>query len=262
MTGSITKMRTLPFLLLIASLFVPVAGTASTHGEDFSSEQQKAIEGIIQDYILKNPKVILQSIKDMEIRGQHAKALRVKDTLDQRSADLTDDPASHVGGNPDGDITLVEFFDYQCGYCKRVHPTVSKLIKDDGNIRLVYKEFPILGPASVYATRAAIASRLQGKYLKFHNALMKFKGSLSNERVLKLATKVGLDVDKLANDIKENEENTDGVMRLNYDLAKDLDINGTPAFIVGSNVIRGAVDLASLKKAIADARKERKGKGD
>jgi len=248
-------------LTLISIIFLPVPGIASGHDGQFSGDKQKEIEGIIREFILKNPKVILQSIQDMEAREKHVKTQRIQQALADRNADLINDPGSHVGGNPDGDVTLVEFFDYQCGYCKRVHPTVRKLLKEDGNIRFVYKEFPILGPASVYAARAAIASRTQGKYLEFHNALMELKGPLSEERVLKTAKIVGLDAVKLAKDINLQETDADGVIRLNYRLAEELDINGTPAFIVGNKVIRGAVDLAALKKAVANGRKVKKAKG-
>ena len=253
--------RYVPVLLLMAIIFQPLPSLATTHDTQFSADQQKAIEGIIQKYILENPKIILQSIREMEARQQRVKAQQVQQTLADRSKDLIADPNSYVGGNPDGDITLVEFFDYQCGYCKRVHPTVSKLLKEDGNIRFVYKEFPILGPASVYAARAAIASRAQNKYFEFHNALMEFKGPLSKERILKTASMIGLDAIKLAKDVELNETGSDRVMELNYGLAKDLDINGTPAFVVGGTVIRGAADLASLKDAIASGRAEKNAQG-
>ena len=253
--------RYVPVLLLLLTVFLPLSSLATTHEKQFSTEQQKAIENIIQDYILNNPKIILQSIQEMEARQQHVKAQRVQQALADRSKDLVDDPGSYVGGNPDGDITLVEFFDYQCGYCKRVHPTVRRLLEEDGNIRFVYKEFPILGPASVYAARAAIASRAQGKYLEFHNTLMEHKGPLSKAVVLKTAERVGLDSDKLAKDIDLQAADADRVMELNYGLAEDLDINGTPAFVVGGTVIRGAADLASLKDAIANSRAAIKTKG-
>ena len=247
--------------LLILALIVPSAGSATTHSENISAEQKKLIENIIQDYLLKNPEVIIQSIREMEARDRIAKARKVTDTLARRKADLENDPASHVGGNPNGNITLVEFFDYQCGYCKQVFPTIRKLLKDDGNIRFVYKEFPILGPNSVYASRATIAARTQGKYAEFHDALMELKGPLSQARVLKTASIIGLDVDKLVKEIEMNKSTSDRIMKLNYDLADDLNINGTPAFIIGGSVIRGAADLASLKSAIANGRKEKKAQG-
>jgi len=254
-------LRYVSLLLLAGVIFQPFSSLATTHDTQFSVDQQKLIEGIIQNYILENPKIILQSIREMEAREQHAKEQRVQQTLSDRSKDLIADPNSYVGGNPDGDITLVEFFDYQCGYCKQVHPTVSKLLKEDGNIRFVYKEFPILGPASVYAARAAIASRPQNKYFEFHNALMELKGPLSQQRVLKVAETVGIDAIRLAKDIEATQSDSDGVMELNYDLAKDLNINGTPAFIVGNTVIRGAADLVSLKEAIAAGRAEKAAQG-
>ncbi len=254
-------LRHMSTLSLILTVFLSFPSLATTHKTLFSTEQQKAIEDTIRKFILENPETILESIQKMEARQTHVKEQRVQKTLVDRKEDLVNDSGSYVGGNPNGDITLVEFFDYQCGYCKRVHPTVRKLLKEDGNIRFVYKEFPILGPASVYAARAAIASRAQDKYLEFHNTLMEIKGSLSKAVVLKTAESVGLDADKLVRDIELQEADAGNVMKLNYDLAKDLDINGTPAFIVGSTVIRGAADLASLKQAIAIGRAGKKAQG-
>jgi protein-disulfide isomerase len=234
---------------------------AGSHGDAFSAEQQKAIEGMMEKYILENPEVILQSINAMRARQEQAKAHGVREVLKERAKELLHDPNSHVGGNPDGDITLVEFFDYRCGYCKRVHPTVQKLLKSDGNIRFVYKEFPILGPESIFAARAAIAARTQGKYVEFHNALIELRGSFSRERVLKTARDIGLDTDKLVEDIENGKSATDKVFRLNFDLANGLDITGTPAFIVGDSVIRGAADLAALQEAVAAGRAAMKAKG-
>ena len=186
----------LPLILAAMALFAgPVV--AATHGGAFSQDQRKSIEEIVRDYILKNPEIIIQSIRTLRERVSRDQGTRVQNFLKDRRMEVFHDPYSYVGGNPQGDVTLVEFFDYQCGYCKRVHPTVQKLLKEDGNIRFVYKEFPILGPASVFAGRAAIASITQGKYLVFHNAMMALKGPLSERRVIKTARAVGLDTNGL-----------------------------------------------------------------
>jgi protein-disulfide isomerase len=251
----------LAFFSAILMIFAGTESSASSHTEALSDKQQKAVEEIVREYILKNPEIILQSIENMRLRQQHVKSQTIKKTLRERSAELFRDPNSHVGGNPDGNITLVEFFDYRCSYCKRVHPTITKLLKSDGNIRFVYKEYPSLGPESVFAARAAIASRSQGKYVEFHNALIELRGSFAQSRVLKAAQDVGLNVEKLAQEIEDQKAKANKIFRLNYDLAEALDISGTPAFIVGDIVIRGAVELSALKEAIASARTASKANG-
>lgn len=234
---------------------------ASSHESGFTAEQRKAVEGIVRKFIMENPEVILQSIQAMQARADQAKSEGVKKTLAARRQEILHDPDSHVGGNPGGDVTLVEFFDYRCGYCKRVHPTVMELLRADGGIRFVYKEFPILGPESVYAARAAIASRSQGKYVAFHNALIAVQGSLSKARVLQVAKAVGLDVAMLEKEIEDGRATADKILARNFQIAEVLDINGTPAFIVGDRVIRGAADLSALKEAVAARRAANKDKG-
>lgn len=253
--------RHLSALLIATAIFIPATGSASDHNKALSDQQRKGVEVLIQKYIMENPQVILRSITALQVKETQAKEQRAQQTLSQRNKELFNDGKSFVGGNPNGDITLVEFFDYQCGYCKKVHPTVTKLLKEDGNIRFVYKEFPILGPASTYAAKATIASIAQGKYLTFHNALMEVKGALSEQRVLQIAKSVGLNTKKLLSAMTSQGDAADRVMDLNYSLAKDLEINGTPAFIIGNEIIRGAVGMAALKEVVAEARAAKKSKG-
>ena len=243
----------LSFFLAAVSVFSgPVA--AATHGGTFSPDQRKSVEEIVRDFILKNPEIIIQSIQTLQKRDSRAQDTRVQKFLTDRRMEIAYDPYSYVGGNPQGDVTLVEFFDYQCGFCKRVHPTVQTLLKEDGNIRLVYKEFPILGPASVYAARAAIASIVQGKYLDFHNAMMELKGPLTEGRVIKTAKAVGLDTKQLRATMEGQKEETARILQLNNKLAEGLDVNGTPAFVAGDIVIRGAADMGSFKRVISQVR--------
>jgi protein-disulfide isomerase len=150
-------------------------------------------------------------------------------------------------------VTLVEFFDYRCPYCKQVSPSLQALLKEDPKLRVVYKEFPVLGRESVFAARAALAARKQGKYELFHNALMALKGQLGDDIVLKTAGAVGIDVEKLKADMGAPE--IEAQIRRNHELAQALDIRGTPAFIVGTTLIPGAVDVATLRQKIAEARK-------
>ena len=165
---------------------------------------------------------------------------------------LIADPEAPVAGNPEGAITLVEFFDYRCGYCKRVKPTLETLLAENDDLRLVYKEFPILGPESTLAARAALAARAQGGYGPFHTALMEADGALERAHILEIARSVGLDDERLAQDM--DEPAIDALIEGNAALAQDLGIRGTPAFVIGDRVIGGALPIAEFRTAIAAAR--------
>jgi protein-disulfide isomerase len=178
---------------------------------------------------------------------------KAKKALSEKRRELERDRDSPVLGNPNGDVTLVEFFDYRCGYCKQVAGTIQALATEDKQLRIVMKEFPILGKDSVFASRAAVAAQRQGKYASFHMALMNHKGQLTEEAVLKTAASVGLDVDRLRAEM--GREEIDAQLRRNYELAQELQIRGTPAFIVGDELIPGAVDLRTLRRKIAELRK-------
>jgi protein-disulfide isomerase len=176
-------------------------------GKNVSKPDTKAIEKIIRDYLLKNPEIVVEAAEAhrRNVAAQEEKSLR--QTIRARRKDIRHDPDSVVGGNLSGDVTLVEFFDYRCGVCKRVHPIVNQLIKQDGKIRIVYKEWPILGAQSIFASRAAIASRKQGddKYLDFHNRMMAARQALTNDAVFKLAARAGLDPARLKRDMRAPE---------------------------------------------------------
>ncbi len=173
-------------------------------------------------------------------------------TIRDRHAEIYDDPSSPVGGNPRGDVTIVEFFDYRCPYCKQTQPMIETMLKEDSKLRIVYKEFPILGPESVYASRVALAARMQGKYVAFHQAMMNTKGKITEDVILKVAASVGTDIARARKDMDAPE--IAAVIGKNLTLADALDVEGTPAFIVGDKVIPGALDLDELKRLVADAR--------
>jgi protein-disulfide isomerase len=157
-----------------------------------------------------------------------------------------------VIGNPNGDVTVVEFFDYRCPYCKSVAAAFVDLYEKDGKVRLVLKEFPILGPESEFAAKAALAAQKQGKYREFHLAMMSFKGKMTNDDVRQLAAKVGLDVAKLEQDMQDPAI-TETINR-NYALAEALGIKGTPAFIIGNELVPGAITADEMQKRIAAVR--------
>ena len=167
------------------------------------------------------------------------------------------DPVSPVGGNPDGDVTLVEFFDYNCPYCRAAMPMIKRIVDEDPGVRIVYKEFPILGPGSDFAARAALASRRQGEYETFHRALMSYSGSIGEGSMLKIAEMVGLDVAKLMRDMEEPAI-AEAIQR-NLRLAGDLRISGTPSFVAGLDVLRGLVDISTLRRFVEDGRAQTDG---
>ena len=232
----------------VAALMPPVAATAA----EFTPEQRQAIEAIIRDYLTKNPEAMLdarQAAKD-KIEGEaHDKASTV---LATRRHEVFDDPDAPVAGNPKGDATLVEFFDYRCPYCKQVVPAIEALLAEDKQLRFVYKEFPVLGPDSVTAARAALASHKQGKYDAMHRAMMALKGPINEAAVFQLAGSVGVDVDRLKLDMAVPE--IDRMLKANANLAAALDIRGTPGFVIGNEIVPGAISLDALKQLIAAAR--------
>jgi protein-disulfide isomerase len=168
---------------------------------------------------------------------------------------IFNDAASPVAGNPKGDVTLVEFFDYNCPYCRKAAPIIEELARGDPNLRLVFKEFPILGPGSTFAARAALASQKQDKYLAFHNAMMAYPGSIRETSTLEVAANVGLDVARLREDM-EDPAIKQSIDR-NLALAEDLRITGTPSFVAGKEIARGLADLEAMKELIAKARQSK-----
>ena len=172
-----------------------------------------------------------------------------RDTVADR---LVDDRLDPILGNPDGNVTVVEFFDYQCPYCRKVAERLLAMVKRDGNIRLVFKELPILGARSEYAARAALAAKNQGRYLAFHKALMRNTGRLTRKRILSIANSVGVDTNRLRADMQSPE--IDDAIAANRDMARKLGIRGTPTFVVADRTVRGAVPMASIREHVAKAR--------
>jgi protein-disulfide isomerase len=247
-------MRPYIFVLALAHTFLTITLAHPLGAEEVTPEQRKAIEAIIHDYLMRNPDVLVDALREAEAKANSEADVKAAQVLRDRRHEVFDDPATPVGGNPQGDVTVVEFFDYRCPYCKQVHPVIQKLLDQDRKLRFVYKEFPVLGEQSDMAARAALAARLQGKYEPLHNAMMAAKGQITEEVVYRLAGSVGLDVDRLKRDMTDPE--IDRALSANRSLAKALDLRGTPGFVIGDHVIPGAIDLDALKTMVADARKQ------
>ncbi|CAO3414876.1 DsbA family protein [Azospirillum endophyticum] len=250
------KRPALPFLrsallaLPVAALALSAATPAHAQSASFDGNQKAAIEKIVRDYLMEHPEVILQAVDAMQERQKAAEAEQARKALTENKQELLRSPADVVIGNPQGDVTVVEFFDYQCGYCKAVQADTQSLIKGDPKLRFVLKEFPILGPASVIASKAALASRGQGKYVEFHNALMAQRGQLDEAVIMRLAKSVGLDIDRLKKDMESPDVLK--VIAANQTLAEKLNIHGTPAFVFGDELVPGAIKLDDMKR-LADA---------
>jgi protein-disulfide isomerase len=235
-------------LIALIALFVLPAQAA-----EFNDSQKKELGDIIRQYLLDNPEVVRDAMQELERKQQEAEDSARTDTLKSMAAEIFRSKDDLIGGNPNGKVTMVEFFDYNCGYCKRAFPDVMKMIDADKDLKLVMKEFPILGPGSVYAARAALASRQQGKYWEYHMALMAHEGRIDEAVADQIAEASGLDVKKLKADMEADEVNQ--VITRNMQLADSLKIQGTPAFIIDETVIPGAVGyeaLAAVVKQIRD----------
>ncbi len=231
---------------LLSPLEVRAAGPA---GEPVT---RQALEQMIEQYIRAHPEVIEQSLQSLENKRAAEEQERQKAALATHQQELLNDPASPVSGNPAGDVTVVEFFDYRCGYCKKAASALTQLQQSDARVRVVYKDFPILGETSEWAAKAALASNLQGRHRAFHEALLAAKDDLTKEQLFRIATETGLDVNRLDQDMTRPEWQP--IIDRNRALAKTLGIGGTPAFIVGNDLVPGALDLKTLQELVAHTR--------
>jgi protein-disulfide isomerase len=250
-SSSLLVLRT-GFAMLLLALLLPAARSFAESPVATHPSSQESLDNAIEQYIRSHPEVIEQSLQALETKREAEEKARQKAAIANRQQDLLNDPSSPVSGNPKGDVTVVEFFDYRCGYCKRVAGAVTQLQKEDPRVRVVYKDFPILGEASELAAKAALASRAQGKHQAFHDALLAAEGEMTKDTILAVAGEVGLDGKRLEADMANPEWQT--VIDRNRALAKDLGISGTPGFIVGSELAPGALDLNGLKDLVARAR--------
>jgi protein-disulfide isomerase len=234
---------------------VVVGSAASAQTATFNDQQRQAIGEIVRDYLMKNPEVLQEVIGELEKRQADAQRVAQTGALKETRQAVLNAPHSFVVGNPTGDVTLVEFFDYNCGYCKRALSDVRTLAKSDPKLRIVLKDFPVLGPDSVEASRVALAARNQlpnEKLLDYHVKLMDSRGRVNGDRALAVAKEMGLDMTRLKNDVDSPEIRA--ALQENAGLGDKLGLTGTPAFIIGDEVISGAVGLDPLKQVVASVR--------
>lgn len=220
------------------------------------SPEEEASDQKIKDYLMGNPQDVVEILRNaVEYERANKEQTKSQTLAQERSNILKKNRATFSDGK--GDITLVEFFDYQCGYCKKAHPQILAALKQDGKVRYLYKEFPILGSVSTFAARAAVAARRQGKYKKFHNALMSTPGSLTEDKVFSIAQAVGLDLNRLRRDI-ENKK-IEKALNENIELGQRLSIRGTPSFIIIGAGIEFHSGILSTRELLALFQKARSG---
>ncbi len=237
---------------LAAGAIVTLSLSVGAWAGSFSDEQQGEIGEIVKKYLLTNPEILRDAFRELERRENEAKEKLAQKGITDNAEILYKSKLSYVAGNAEGDISMVEFFDYNCGFCKRAFGDVLSILESDKKLRLVVKEFPILGPGSVFASRAAIAAKEQGKYWDLHVALMQSRGSLDEGKVMSIAEKIGLDVKKLRADMESPRVTAE--IEETYALANKLGVNGTPAFIIDDKLIPGALGLQALQQQVASVR--------
>ena len=225
------------------------AGSTPALAAEMSQEE---FERRVREYLLEHPEVIMEAVNRLEARQRASEQTEAEATLKRHAEEVFRDPDTPVAANPNGDVTLVEFFDYNCPYCRQMAPVMLEAEKSDPQLRIVYKEFPILGPNSVHAAKAALAAHKQGKYLAFHKALFEGRGTVDPGRVTEAAKKVGLDLERLKVDLADPA--IQKAIEKNLALAQELRIDGTPGFVAGKKILRGATNLKTLQAFIAEAR--------
>ena len=246
-----SRFQFLPSVLVTIALFLSGCSTTANETRSASAISQDLADATIERYIRTHPEVIIQSLQTLEAKREAELRERQKAALATKQDELLHDPVSPVSGNPKGEITVVEFYDYRCGFCKQAASAVTELQKEDPRVRVVYKDFPILGEPSELAAKAALASQAQGKHQAFHEALLASHDDMTKEAILKIAADVGLNTKRLETDMADPK--WQAVIEKNRALAQELGISGTPGFIVGTELVPGALDLNGLKELIARA---------
>jgi protein-disulfide isomerase len=229
-----------------------LACSSSLLGEDVPAARSRAdIEKIVREYILQHPEVLMESVQAHRERERVAAQQKSKEAVAANRRELFDDASSPVTGASGADIAIVQFFDYRCGYCRRVSPTVSKLLEHHKNLRVIFKELPILGPESHMASRAALAAAKQGAYVGFHRELMSLEGPMTPATLEDIGRRLGLDVAKLKTDM--NSKEVADALTQNQRLASALGVQSTPSFVIGNELISGAMDLTRFEELISRA---------
>ena len=244
-----------PLLIAVAATVLAIAAPPA-RAQSFSDTQRGEIERVVKDYLVAHPEVLQEVLNELEKRQSDADAAKHRDGVKQYSQALFYSPRQVTIGNRQGDVTLVEFFDYNCGYCKRALADMLNLMREDAKLRVVLKEFPVLGPGSVEAAQVAVAVRMQDptgkKYLEFHQKLLSGRGPADRAHALAVAKEIGLDMARIEKDMAGDEAKA--TLEENMHIAEALGLNGTPSYVIGTEVVVGAVGLAALREKVGTAR--------
>ena len=244
-------------LLASCAVIVTAAGASlsvKAHDEatpPFDLEQTQAVHKIIEHYLLENPKIVMDAAEAYRVQQEQEQQQQAQTAIEDNMDVLTHSEAPSIGP-ADASVTVVEFFDYNCGYCKRALPDVQKAVEADKDVRFVFKEMPILGPTSQTAAEWALAAHKQGKYFEYHSALMEFRGPKEEAQLAKIATDLGLDVEKMKQDAKSDD--IQKLLEEDINLAQKIGISGTPAFIINGELYGGYLGEDGLQAAIDKAR--------
>src|SRR5436309_8214832 len=232
--------RQWPWLLMLGAVLAVgwwVIETQNSGSNEVAGLSADEFGKRVRGYLLEHPEVILESVQRLQDQQRVSAANQDQAMIAAHADQLFGDPDTPVGGNPNGDVSMVEFFDYNCPYCRKSAPAMLEAERSDPKLRVVYKEFPILGPNSEFAARAALAAHRQGKYVEFHNALMDTSGVVDDARVLAVAGEIGMDTERLKTDMKD--PSIAAAISRNLQLAETLRITGTPGFVIGEQLFRG-----------------------
>jgi protein-disulfide isomerase len=252
MPKRVIHMSLLPRIVIPLATAMLVALPAAAPAQTFSPDQQKQIEGIIKDYLVAHPEVLQDAMAALDKKQKDAEAQQAHATIVANKATLFNSPHQVVLGNPNGKVEVVEFFDYNCGFCKHALPDMIKLLGTDHDLKFVLKEFPVLGEGSVEAAHVAVAARMQdptgAKYIQFHQKLLGGRGAADKARALAVAKEVGFDMTRIQRDMASPEVAT--TIAEDMKLADALGVNGTPSYVVGDELVVGAVGFDELKQKI------------
>ncbi len=245
--------KTLAVFLVIIGLGFAARPAAAQEDQALTPRQVEAVRKVVKAYLMEHPEVISEAIEALREKMRVQADSDAKKAIEANKDELFNAKDDPVAGNPKGDVTLVEFFDYNCGFCKQTMDSMFDAVKADGKVKLVFKEFPILTDDSVVAARVALAAKNQGKYDDVHRAFMKYHGRLDEKAVWKLAAEAGLNIDQIKHDMASPE--IDQELRRNMELAHALDISGTPGFVIGDHILSGAMEPAVFRQLFDNARK-------
>jgi protein-disulfide isomerase len=249
-----------PFRLaaaLVAALALPAPAQDAFDPANMTEAEREAFRAEVRAYLMENPEVLMEAIGVLEQRQAAEQAEADADLVAEHADDIFETERSWSGGNPEGDITLVEFIDYRCGYCRRAFPEVQDLVRSDGNIRLIVKEFPILGEQSVLASRFAIATRMvegDAAYKRLHDELIAMRGEMNELSLELVGDQLGLDVEAIT--ARMDDETVTEVIESNHALAQRLRIQGTPTYVLGDRLVRGYVPLEEMRSMVSEERAE------